>query len=320
MAARWRCRWRLRGARRHLAKLETELGVLGWQQAEFDPQTQGEVDKILHAEREQSRLTSESAAIVQAIADLKAEREEARLAHEQKSAPLAAEGRTIRENIEKAGAQIAQLRRQVADLESREPRLDRELREVSRAFDNLLAKDAQTPEMRDQQAELRERIKAIPGEIAESQTRRSRAVLEIDELQKSVARENARKAALAGETRELESAQSAEDRKLADAISKKEGEREIVHALNARLEKDKANPYREIGRVLADSGVPPMNQPHALDAVRAGRLHVMEIEHAITQSRAESDAGDRTLTQHSLMVLSAVAVAVLLILGALIRW
>ena len=90
--------------------------------------------------------------------------------------------------------------------------------------------------------------------------------------------------------------------------------------MNARLEKDKANPYREIGRVLADSGVPPMNQPHALDAVRAGRLHVMEIEHAITQSRAESDAGDRTLTQHSLMVLSAVAVAVLLILGALIRW
>ena len=320
MSARWRCQWRLRGARKQLAKLETELGVLGWQQAEFDPQTQGEVEKILHAEREQSRLTSESAALAQAISELKAQREQARLAFEEKSAPLTAESRAIGENIEKSGAQITMLRRQVSDLESREPRLERELREVTRVFDSLLAHEAQTPEMRDQQAELRERIKAIPGQLAESQTRRSRAVLEIEELQKSVASENTRKVALAGETRELESTHRAEDRKLADAISKKEREREKSHAANARLEKEKANPYREIGRVLADSGVPPMNQPHALDAVQAGRLHLMEIEHAITTSQAESAGEDRALVQHSFIVLGAVAVAVLLILGALIRW
>ena len=56
VVARWRGRWKLRGAQSEVARLETELGLLGWQQAEFDTGTQREVDKILHTEREQARL------------------------------------------------------------------------------------------------------------------------------------------------------------------------------------------------------------------------------------------------------------------------
>ena len=94
---------------------------------------------------------------------------------------------------------VEQSGEEVAELEGREPRLDRELREAERVYKNLLAADPQTPELRDQQAQLRERKNAIPGQIAEIQTRRARAGLELEELQKSVANGNARKAALASE-------------------------------------------------------------------------------------------------------------------------
>ena len=320
MAARSRARWRLRGAQAELAKHETELGLLGWQQADFDPETQREVDKILRFEREQSRMTNESAELSNAIVKLKAQREQARAAYEKKSAPLAEERKAIWEGIEKSNAQISTLRRQAADLENSEPRLDRESREASRLYTDLLASEPQTPELRDQQAKLRERITAIPGQIADLQKRRARTLLEIEELQKSVAQENARETALAREARELESVHSAEDRKLADVIAAKERERQKIEAESTRVETQKTNPYREIGRVLADSHMPPMNQPHVLEAVRGSRLRVQELEYTIAKSRADSDAGDRTLVQNSLIVIAAVTLALLLVLGTLIHW
>lgn len=318
VVARWRNQWRLHGVKKQLAKAETELGLLGWQQAEFDPVTQREVDKIQQTEREQARLTNESAAISQAIADLRTQREQARLAFETKSVPLAAERKTLRESIEKAGAQVSLLRKQIADYESREPQLERDLREATRLQHHLLAMESHTPEMRDQQVELRDRITTIPGRIAETQRQRARAQAEQEELKKTIAQETARETALGQQARELEAAQEAGDRRLADAISVQENARGKIEAENTRLDKDKINPYREIGRVLADNHLPPMNQPQALDTVRDSRLRVQEIEYAIAKSRADSDAADRALVQNSLILLGAILLALGLVIGTLI--
>ena len=320
MLARWRAQWRLRGVQKRLAKAEEELGLLGWQQAEFDPATQREVDKILKTEREQARLTNASAALSQALAELKAQREQKRVAFEKASAPLTAERKALHESLEKAAAQVAHLRRQIAECESREPHLERDLREANKLQKNLLAAAADTPEMRDQQSELRERITAIPGQIAETQRQKARARVETEEWQRTMARETEREAALGREGKELESAHTAEDRRLADAMAAQEHEREKIESQNTRLEKDKANPYREIGRVLADSQLPPMNQPQALEAVRQNRVRVQELEYAIAKSRADSAAEDRGLVQNSLILLGAVLLAVVLVIGALIPW
>ena len=305
---------------KRLAKAEEELGLLGWQQAEFDPATQREVDKILKTEREQARLTNASAALSQALAELKAQREQKRVAFEKASAPLTAERKALHESLEKAAAQVAHLRRQIAECESREPHLERDLREANKLQKNLLAGAADTPEMRDQQSELRERITAIPGQIAETQRQKARARVETEEWQRTMARETERDAALGREGKDLESAHTAEDRRLADAMAAQEHEREKIESQNTRLEKDKANPYREIGRVLADSQLPPMNQPQALEAVRQNRVRVQELEYAIAKSRADSAAEDRGLVQNSLILLGAVLLAVVLVIGALIPW
>ena len=318
VVGRWRNQWRLRGVKKQLAKAETELGLLGWQQAEFDPVTQREVDKIQQTEREQARLTNESAAISQEIADLRTQREQARLEFEKNALPLAAERKTLHASIEKAGAQVSLLRKQIADYESREPQLERDLREANRLQKELLTADAPAIEIRVQQAELRDRITSIPGRIAETQRQRTRAQAEKEELKKTIEQETGRESALGQQIKELEAAQETEDRRLADAISAKENARNKTEAENTRLEKDKINPYREIGRVLADNHLPPMNQPQALDAVRDGRLRLQEIEYAITKSRADSDAADRALVQNSLILLGAVLLAAGLVIGALI--
>ena len=317
IAGRCRNRWRLRGARKHLDKAETELGLLGWQQAEFDPATQREVEKITQCEREQARLTNESAALAKEIAEISAQREQARTAFDQQRAPLATERAAVRESIDKSGAQVAAIRKQLAELERRIPQLEREARESSRLYNDLLAVEPQTPELRDQQAQLRERLQAIPVEIGDWQGRAARGAAEIEALQKTLAQETEREAALARELRELESAHAAQDREMADASAAKTRERERIEKESARLEDKKANPYLEIGRVLADSHLPPMNQPHVLDDVRASRLRVQEIEYAIAKSRADSDAEDRTLVLHSLILWGVIALALALVLGAL---
>jgi hypothetical protein len=53
---------RVRGGitRRRLASVETQLGLLGWQQADFDPDTQRQVDALQNVEREQVALTTET--------------------------------------------------------------------------------------------------------------------------------------------------------------------------------------------------------------------------------------------------------------------
>ena len=320
IVGRWRNRWRLRGARKQLAHVETELGLLGWQQAEFDPDTQREVDKIQNFERKQARLTNASAAVSKEISEITVQREQARAAFAQAREPLAAERVKLRESIEKAGPQIAPLRRQLQDLEHRAAQLERDAREANRLYHDLLAIEPQTPELRDQQGRHRERASSIPGEIAETQTRRARGQVEMEKLQKTLAQETEREIALGKELRDMESAHAAHDREMADAIAAKERAREKIEKENAALDQEKTSPYREIGRVLADNHLPPMNQPQALEAVRASRLRIQEIEYEIAKSRADSDGADRALVRHSLILCAAVVVAVVLVLGALIEW
>ena len=295
-----------------------ELGLLGWQQADFDLETQREVEKITQCEREQSRLTNESAVLTNAIAEIGVQREEARAEFEKTRAPLATERAAVRAHIDKIGAQIAAIRRQSAECERRVPQLERELREAGRFYHDLLAIEPQTPELRDQQAQCRERITAIPGEVGDLQGRAARGLAEIQDAKEALVVETDRETALAGELRELESAHAAHGREQEDAIAAKTREREKHEKENARLEETKTNPYREIGRVLADSHLPPMNQPHVLEAVRADRLRVQELEFSLAKSHAESDAEDRTLILHSQILWAAIVAAIAMVIAALL--
>ena len=313
-------RWNLRGARRQLAEAETHLGVLGWQQAEFDPQTQNEVKKITHCEREQARLTNESAVLAKTIEEIEVARDQAAKRFAEQRVPIDERLRAVRDEVAKTAGDIEKVSGQLPGFERRAAELDRELREVTRLHASLMKTDSDTHEVRAEQARMRDRTMAIPGEIAEIQTRRARVQAEIDALEKERGQSAERERALARELGELEAAHAKQHRESDESIREKRRQRARVEKDSARIEREKANPYLEIGRVLADSGVGPMNQPQALDDVNAKRLAVQELEAGIANLGSVSAAEDATLVRHSLILLAVIALALVLVIGALIPW
>jgi chromosome segregation ATPase len=309
-------RLRLVAERRKLARAETELGLLGWLQADYDPETQGQVEKIQNYEREQGRLTNESAELSRAIRDCQLQRGATRKAFEEKRRPLEAQRREVLQPLEGIEKQLAALRKQEPAYERRIPELDRELREVNRLYTELLSRDAQTGQLREDILRLRERTVAIPNEKADLRTQHLRVVSEMKQLETALAQSYQTLAALDQQSRALEAEFAASERDIAGEIRRREREKSRLEREIDLLEIAKVNPYQQIGRVLADSNLAPMNQPNTLEKVRRRRFKMQELEYNIALSLQASQQVDPTLIRTSYLVWGAVCAAALLV-GAL---
>ena len=92
--------------------------------------------------------------------------------------------------------------------------------------------------------------------------------------------------ALVAKRKEFEKRDQELDDEVADLQRKK---RKVEKQVDA-LEKSKSDPYREIGRALADQKIEPLNQPEALTVVLQQRKKIVGIEAAIAVSLAASAA------------------------------
>lgn len=110
-------------ARRRLEKAETTLGVLGWQQADFDESTQAQVERLVEYEREQARATNESAAVGRALRDEIDTRAVGRQHCEREQAAIDAERQRLETEDAAAEQQLAELRRVEPTFERRMPEL-----------------------------------------------------------------------------------------------------------------------------------------------------------------------------------------------------
>lgn len=311
-------RWRLRRAERDLQKAETELGLLGWQQAEYDAETQREVDKIKNVEREQARLTNESAELARVLAPLETERDTlAREIEEQRIASEAEIDRRRAVNEAKAN-EIAKVRETMAGGERWMSNLERELRDAQRKYNELINKEDQTAEIRAEAARLRDRTNAIPQELAEAQRRQLRLTSDLSTLEGELRREDSQVDEYVIAVRATEAGHAARLRAVSQEIKKHTRTKGQLDEAVDRLEKDKANPYQQIGRVLADNNISPMNQPHALAAVHEVRKRAAEYRAAIIDSYEISSATNRELARYSMVLWLAIVVAVLLVGGALL--
>ena len=208
-------RWRLRGARKELAKAETELGLLGWQQAEYDAETQREVDKIKNTEREQARLTNEGADLARTLQELSAQRAAAQKEFDEKRGAEEKELLEMRQHIATAEAQLPAAKEQLAAIQRWMARLENEQREASRLYDDLLQAEPQTAEVRLEATRLRDRVQALPHELAEGQKKLTRAESDLTTLQQMREREAAEETVLLRELRRADSAHDSQDRGLA---------------------------------------------------------------------------------------------------------
>ena len=307
-------RGRLFLAARKLAKTETDLGLLGWQQADFEGEAQEHVRQLTDFEREEARLTNESAALALAIRRLQDERAAARQHHDEARAPLEAERAKVAVPVAEVERQLAARRSGRVNFAERAPALDRELREVSQLSAELLAVEPQTAEIRRELIRLRERTVAIPNEKSDLRIQQQHAVDEVHALEEALARGLTAVAELDEKLRVRRADYEEADRAREKEISDRGREKQAIEKEIGSLEKAKGNPYRKIGQVLADSGIAPMNQPGALAAVQKARRIVARIVREIAASHEASGREDRAALRKSWGLWAAAVTVIVLVL------
>ncbi len=286
-------------ARRKLARAETDLGLLGWQQADFEGEAQRHIDQLRNVEQEQARQTNESAALGLAIQQGQEKREAARKQYEQTRAGLEAEWETVAEPVEIAERHLAARRKIDVDFDGLIASLDRESAELQALQTELRAAENVTPAVHAELSRLRARIVAIPNAQADLRLRCVQAMNDIRALEETLSRGRPVLAVASERLHTLDEQFARTDGILERQIAARKREKQDVEGRIENLEKAKKNPYREIGQVLADSGIAPMNQPGALAAVQRCRKVVARIVRDIAASCEASGREDRAALQKS---------------------
>ncbi|MEQ1861022.1 MAG: hypothetical protein ABMA13_13890 [Chthoniobacteraceae bacterium] len=298
-------------ARRSLAKAEALLGLLGWQQADFDPETQREVDAIQNVEREQAALNNRAAEVAADIHTLGEERAKVRAEFDRQRATLEAERNRVREPLIEIERILSE---RGAEVERLLAALDREEHERDAVYRKLLGVNPQTPQVRDEILHVRERLTSIPIEKTDLKAQQLHATTG---AQERTAIEQ-RTAELDRQLRDLAAVAGEQDASFATRIKALEKEHSLADSQSTRLERAKLDPYREIGRVLAASGVAPLNQPQALTRVHNLQCAIRDSDDAIAASLADTAAEDPSSLRLSLGLWTVIAIAVALIVGALL--
>jgi chromosome segregation ATPase len=281
-------RLRLVAQRRKLAQLESKLGLLGWQQADYDAGTQQHVDQLNDLERTQAKLTNQSAELGVAIAKLEEKRAFERTVYEKAHETREASRTALLGPVQETESARDEKQRESKELEERLKSVDRELTSNEEKYRALLAKGDHTPGQAAEVQRLQKRAIAIPQE--KWQWQQALAAIEAD-IPRIEAELHQRRAVLSVETEalnKLEEEFQKSDGALADEIASRKREKQKLEKENDALEKTKTQPYREIGKVLADHGIEPMNQPQALTDVLAQRETIATQEAQLAESCKES--------------------------------
>ena len=293
-------RQRLWFEKRKLARLETALGLLGWQQADYDEQTQEHVNRLMDCERAQARLTNESAALALEIGELEKEQGTRCREFKEACAQALARGTPGARAETELGSQLAEKRKECREIEGRLAVLNRELTAAEKEYQAQAAQQS-SPPARDELLRLRKLILALPCEKTDWQARLAHAELELSAME-SVER------ALGEARRRFEEDDAAMTRKIAD----RQRAKSKVAKQTEAMERGKDDPYREIGRALADHDIAPMNQPDALQAVLRQRERIDADEATVAASLEASARENRSLLWQSWFLTGALLVTALL--------
>jgi len=300
-------RVRLIFERRKLARLETALGLLGWQQADYDDDAQAHVNRLMDCEREQARLTNESAALGLKIEELEKQRGIRQREHEEAVAEALRREQPAAKNEKQLADEMAGTRKQRREIEGRLPVIDRELATAEEQYRALVDRENFSREHEEDLLALRRVILALPREKAEWQGKLALTEQSLRSMEELAERLRQTRAA-------FEKEDAALGAEIGDCQRTKRGLEKQVDA----LEKAKGDPYREIGRTLADHKIAPLNQPQALAVVLRQRQQIAHREAALAASVAASTQEDRGAVRNFWLLLGGLAFATLVVILAIV--
>jgi chromosome segregation ATPase len=303
-------------AERDLAKAEAYLGLLGWQQADFDHETQQQVDALQNIEREQSALTNRSAELAHQLEAFKVQRVKVRWEYEQQRDKLEAASESVRKPLQDLERKLANARSHTPDVDRKTAELEREQRDIEALSNKLIGIHPQPVHVRDEILRLRDRMLQIQNERRDIRTQHARSLGEIHHHEQQIAVIEKRCSEFDQSLDELKTKFEQEDAKLASEERAMIDEKEEAERRVNEMDRAKGNPYRAIGRVLADNEISPMNQPSALSKVLKLREAIAVHEGEIAELKSQSKSANRTFLFVSLALWAAIIVAIVLVLSA----
>lgn len=292
---------------RKLAHLEVQLGLLGWQQADYGEGTRDHVDRLADYERTQSQLTNESATLGLTLQQLEERRTSERQTYEGQRAERLTAQQPLVKQIEEKEKELSAMRRERIKTEEWLAAAEREHAASEQKYRSLLASGNHNPQAVEEVTRLQQKALSIPQEKLERQAKLNelldstpRLETELQELRARVSLETE-----AGKT--LEKSFTESDEALAKEIASHKREKQKLERQVNDLEKAKAHPYRGIGRVLADHGIEPLNQPDALAAVLTQRAKIAAMEEKLAASLEKSSLERRDHVWGSWVLLLSIA-------------
>lgn len=278
-------RCRLFVERRKLGRLETELGLLGWQQADYNEATQLEVRKLADYEREQSQLINQSAELGNALRDLSDRRAKEKAEYNTQKASFEASLLELEKPISALQRKLVARRKTQEKAERSLTALEAKMEEAAR--DPKIAM-ARTSEERVELLRFDYRFREVPNKLKNARAKLAGIKEQVRGEESDLDRNLPVLKALQERRLANQTQFETQDAELQKEISSyKRAKRKIEKEIET-LEKAKSHPYREIGRVLADCQIAPLNQPEALENVRAQRLHIRRLESSIAVSMDDS--------------------------------
>lgn len=269
--------------RSRLGKLETVLGELGWQQADYGPDLEPVIAQIQEIENREVTLFNESAGVGRSLARLKSNREIGRKDFEASLKTLLADARPSAERLEAAKRELAESSTVVTECEAQIGRLRSQFRSASSEMDRFMLKAEehgfveQRLALLDQKNAAAAAVESCETKLATSSGRRMQLQKEIEALEQEQIQWKEKESALRAEFAEADSA-------LARQIEKSlHGKAKLEKGID-EMERSKKECFLAVGQALADNGIAPINQPEALTAVLETRNRIMESEFTISSS------------------------------------
>lgn len=287
------CRLDLVWQRRKLDRLEGRLGLLGWQQADYDSGTQHHVDRLAEYERTQVQLTNDSAALGLTLQQLEERRTSERETFERQRAERVAAQKPLVGPVEEGEKALAALRSERSKLEHLLSDIDRELADCEEKYRALLAKGEHDADEEKEVVRWQRRVLSIPQERQDWEHKLQELLESLPPLEAEVLQCHAMLSVEIEALRSLEKSFAESDGALAAEIAVEKREKQKLERQINELEKAKSRPYREIGKALADHRIEPLNQPEALAAVLAQRSRIAAHEAKIAASIEQSGVEKR---------------------------
>lgn len=294
-----------------LDKAEISLGQLGWEQVDFPPAVQEQINMIQTVERQQAKFSNQSAAIQGSIDELIAKREQDRQQYGDSVVALEEQLQAWLEAQQRLTQSIAGLQAGVGRFEQAVYRLDARYEEAIPRLQELRVARPQTRWIQKQMVELEDLRLGYDADREDLVNARRKLQHEIkatsEQIENSAASVEQLKQAIA----EAKGESSAKEEEFDIMVSSLEEDKEQTSKTVDSLDSKKEPAYLAIGRCLADHKIAPRNQPDALKAVLQHRELLRKYQFALEDSLAASaQAGSSMIAFFAVLAFLLAAIAV----------